>query len=52
MKPVIDKLIRDEESENQERSNGKMSPKIISLLKKSMDKDLSRSGKKVHERLH
>ena len=53
-KPVIDNLIKEELESTRKHTDGedRISPRIITLLKKSVEKDMQRSGDKVYERLY
>ncbi len=50
MKPTIEKLIKDEMGDEIEDSV--INPKIIQMLKHSVNLDLSRSGEKIYDRLY
>ncbi len=51
MKTTIDNLI-NEELKDTETDDGRINPKIIQMLKHSVNLDLSRSNEKIYDRLY
>jgi hypothetical protein len=51
MRPAIDKLIRDE-MRDEVSDDSMINPKIIQMLKHSVNLDLSRSNEKIYDRLY
>ncbi len=51
MRPAIEKLIKDE-MRDEVSDDSMINPKIIQMLKHSVNLDLSRSNEKIYDRLY